>query len=66
MALQKIEFARVEEAIRDDGTVGFCLSCGEEAYGVEPDARGYKCESCDALKVYGAEEVLLMGMVSYE
>jgi len=43
----------------DDGT-GFCLACGAEAYGVEPDANGYECETCDEPKVYGAEQLLLM------
>jgi hypothetical protein len=38
---------------------GFCIACGEEAFGVEPDARGYKCGSCGELKVYGAEELLI-------
>jgi hypothetical protein len=41
---------------------GFCLACGEEAYGVEPDAQRYRCESCDALKVYGIEQLILMGI----
>lgn len=40
---------------------GFCLACGEEQEGCEPDARGYTCESCDEPAVYGAEEVLMMG-----
>lgn len=40
---------------------GFCLACGEEADGCEPDARGYECESCGAKAVYGAEEVLITG-----
>ena len=40
---------------------GFCLSCGEEADSCEPDARNYKCESCGENKVFGAEEVLVMG-----
>ncbi len=40
---------------------GFCLSCGNEAEGVEPDARKYECEACGAKRVYGADEVLLMG-----
>ena len=40
---------------------GACIACGEEAYGVEPDARGYECEECGAPKVYGAEELILMG-----
>lgn len=39
---------------------GFCLACGAEAEGVEPDARNYKCESCDASKVFGAEELLFI------
>jgi hypothetical protein len=40
---------------------GFCLGCGEEADGCEPDAREYQCESCGERKVYGAAE-LLIGM----
>lgn len=39
--------------------VGFCVSCGEEAEGCEPDARRYKCESCGEMKVYGASELLM-------
>ena len=42
---------------------GFCTACGAEAYGVEPDAREYKCEDCGEPKVYGAEELVLMGLV---
>ena len=41
---------------------GFCLACGEDAYGCEPDARGYECEACGKRAVYGAEECLLMGV----
>lgn len=51
---------RVMQACEADDHLGFCVACGDEAYGVEPDARGYVCESCDAPKVYGAEELLLM------
>lgn len=47
-------------AVQADDCLGFCLACGEEASGVEPDARGYECESCGAHRVYGAEECLLM------
>lgn len=42
---------------------GFCLACGNTQSGVEPDARKYECESCGAPKVYGAEELVLMGLV---
>jgi hypothetical protein len=38
---------------------GFCLSCGNQQEGCEPDARGYKCESCGEKTVYGAEELLM-------
>lgn len=38
---------------------GFCIACGHEHGGVEPDARKYPCESCGERKVYGAEELLL-------
>jgi hypothetical protein len=39
---------------------GICFACGEEADGVEPDAREYVCESCEQPRVYGCEEALLM------
>jgi len=38
---------------------GFCVACGEEAEGCEPDARKYPCEYCEQKAVYGAEELLL-------
>lgn len=41
---------------------GFCLACGESIEGVEPDARRYTCPCCNAPKVYGAAELLLMGL----
>ena len=39
---------------------GFCLACGNEQGGCEPDARRYRCEACGEHAVYGAEELLLM------
>ena len=41
--------------------IGFCLGCGAENYGVEPDARGYECEECGESAVFGAPELVLMG-----
>jgi hypothetical protein len=52
----------IEDSMADDG--GFCLACGEPASGVEPDARCYKCESCGEREVYGAEEIVMMGLVT--
>lgn len=39
---------------------GFCVACGEENDGCEPDARRYKCEHCGERQVYGADELLIM------
>lgn len=38
---------------------GFCIICGEEAMGCEPDARKYKCEHCGKKGVYGSDELLM-------
>jgi hypothetical protein len=38
---------------------GFCLVCGNEQGGCEPDARRYECEACGEKQVYGAQELLL-------
>ena len=40
---------------------GFCIFCGEEVEGVEPDAQEYHCECCGEPGVYGAEELLIRG-----
>ena len=53
------------EAIHENmfglGNIGFCIACGAEHDGCEPDARNYECEVCGEHKVYGAEEILMMG-----
>ena len=36
---------------------GFCMACGAEADGCEPDARNYRCECCGEREVFGAEEL---------
>lgn len=45
---------------------GFCLDCGEECTGVEPDARRYRCGSCGLSGVFGLEELLMMGLVKFQ
>lgn len=55
----KIDIERVLEIVQADEDAGFCLACGDEAYGVEPDARNYECESCGERKVFGAQEILM-------
>jgi hypothetical protein len=51
--------AAVEDSCTSLESPGFCIDCGEEASGVEPDARAYTCESCACPGVYGAEELLI-------
>lgn len=46
--------------------LGFCLSCGNEVDGVEPDARRYKCEVCGQSKVYGLAELVIMNLCMIE
>lgn len=56
-----ITFTRLEEAVRRRNTTldnpGFCVACGQEAGGCEPDARNYECESCGEREVFGADEL---------
>lgn len=58
--MAKVSLDQIMAAVEADDCLGFCLACGAEAYGVEPDARKYACESCGERKVYGAEELLMM------
>ena len=55
----KVSIEQIIEACHSDEGIGFCLACGKEDYGVEPDAREYECEWCGENKVYGAEELLI-------
>jgi hypothetical protein len=47
----------------NDEMNGFCLACGFEQGGCEPDARRYECEACGEKQVFGPHEILFMGMV---
>ena len=51
------------EELQDD-SIGLCVACGARCDCCEPDACAYTCEECGARKVYGAEELLTMGLVS--
>lgn len=52
-----------EKDLWSEDTVGWCLNCGCEVDGVEPDARKYTCETCNLPKVYGLGELAMMGLV---
>ena len=52
-----------ESELWDDRNTGFCLACGNDQDGCEPDARKYTCQSCNQPKVYGLEELAVMGLL---
>ena len=79
MSLKKIEFIgkktgrkifrfEMSEAFYRDRAFGldnpgYCVFCGSDSDGVEPDARKYEWESGGRKGVYGLEELLVMGFV---
>jgi len=52
----------VIQACEDDRNTGFCIECGEEAYGCEPDMQREKCHSCGSYAVYGGEQIIIAGL----
>jgi hypothetical protein len=44
--------------------LGLCVSCGSERDCVEPDAERYPCEECGSRKVYGVEQLMLLGRLA--
>ena len=60
MSKAPIHIDVIIEAVEADDNLGFCLACGAEAYGVEPDETKYECEECGSHEVYGAEALLIM------
>lgn len=59
LTLDRVQEAAERQMFGTDNP-GFCISCGHEQDGCEPDARGYECESCGERRVYGASELFMM------
>jgi hypothetical protein len=57
---ESITIDRVMAAVEADDHLGFCLACGEEADGCEPDASKYECDVCGEHAVEGAENTLFL------
>ena len=55
----QLSLNQIVDAIQAVEYIGFCVKCGYEAYGIEPDARGYECDECGESSIYGAEELLV-------
>jgi len=49
-------------AVESADDMGFCIFCGQEAFMIEPDANALECEECNKLGLYGAEQLLLLGL----
>lgn len=58
VTLQRVADA-CERRMKSLDNPGFCLSCGSEQDGCEPDAQGYECETCGDAEVYGSDELLM-------
>lgn len=58
--------AEVIKAIQSDNYIGFCRACAEEHSNCEPDTQREKCRSCGNFEVYGAEQLLIMGVCDDE
>lgn len=52
----------VERRMHGLDNPGYCVCCGIEHSGCEPDARRYECDACGEMAVYGAEELLIRFM----
>jgi hypothetical protein len=51
--------AAVESQFNSLDDPGFCIACGTDQEGCEPDMRRGYCESCGERAVFGAEELLI-------
>jgi hypothetical protein len=49
----------IAEAVQEDRNSGWCIICGTEHDGIEPDAENYECENCRAEQVFGIESLLI-------
>lgn len=55
-----LDIEEIQEMAMSDEYYGYCIYCGYEQYGCEPDARMYTCEDCGKNGVCGAAEILMV------
>jgi hypothetical protein len=55
----EIAIAALCSAVECRQMIGYCIACGHQQDGCEPDAIQYACLNCGELCVYGAEELVL-------
>jgi len=54
------------QALELDENNAFCIHCGDTDQTIEPDVERAKCECCDQHGLYGAEQLLLLGLYKRE
>jgi hypothetical protein len=64
--IRRWSYSEEEYHEASNDSMGLCLGCGAENYSCEPDARKYECEDCGQARVYGLEELVLMGRVTVD
>lgn len=56
-----INLDRLLEAATDENEeFGFCILCGTQVAGIEPDIRHSPCPDCGEHTVYGVDELIFM------
>ena len=58
----KLSARKIVRAVRRGDNSGYCITCGRRRKNTEPDAREVLCNRCKTNTVYGAEELLIMGV----
>ena len=61
----KFQMTEDEYSSLSEDYTGLCIFCGEEHSGKEPDASKDECEACNKRGVYGMEELIIMGLISF-
>ena len=59
LTLETVQSA-AEDQMYGLGNAGFCLACGAERDGCEPDAENYECYECGENRVMGASELFMV------
>jgi len=50
------------QALESDEDRAFCIRCGDTDQTIEPDVERGECECCEQRGLYGAEQLLILGM----
>ena len=63
-AVKRRTFTLTQIVEADAAECGLCLNCGAQLDCCAPGARASRCETCKQNHVYGAGEIMAMGLCS--